>query len=60
MSPCIKTPKGIESTVDKNEDLRPILMEPPKTNKKKIYQVKSKPKFPAFETNSQNLISTLP
>jgi hypothetical protein len=60
MSPCIKTPKGIETTVDKNEDLRPILMDPPKSNKKKIYQVKSKAKFTTLETNSQNLISTLP
>ncbi len=35
-SRCIKTPKGMESTVDKNEDLRPILMIDQKSSKKQI------------------------
>lgn len=37
---CIKTPKGLENTLDKNEDLRPILMADQKSNKKRIYVVK--------------------
>jgi hypothetical protein len=40
-SRCIKTPKNLENTVDKNEDLRPILMEDQKSNKKRIYVIKS-------------------
>ena len=40
-SRCIKTPKGIECTNDKNEDLKPILIGDQKSNKKRIYVIKS-------------------
>jgi hypothetical protein len=36
-SRCINTPKGLECTNDKNEDLRQILMADQKSNKKRIY-----------------------
>lgn len=55
-SRCIKTPKGLECTNDKNEDLRPILMADHKSNKKRIYfirEAKTSKLTPNNELNAQ-------
>jgi hypothetical protein len=55
-SRCIKTPKGLECTNDKNEDLRPILMADQKSNKKRIYFIrdaKTSKLTPNNELNAQ-------
>ena len=51
-SRCIKTPKGLECTNDKNEDLKPILMSDQKSNKKRIY-FKRDPKTSKLTPNNE-------